>query len=127
MFGAAEDPVSGGRGSCARLARTDPSRGIRGRAHMIDTHESNNSSQDSGESWTLYLLRCRDGSLYTGITTDLQRRLIQHQDGSASRYTRSRRPVRIAYREPCAGRSHALKRERAVKALSRSAKERLIG
>ncbi len=100
---------------------------IRDRARMIGTHEPDESSQDRRKSWTLYLLRCRDGSLYTGITTDLPRRLMQHQDGSASRYTRSRRPVRIVYREPCAGRSHALKRERAVKALSRSAKERLIG
>lgn len=81
----------------------------------------------TGRAWTLYVLRCRDSSLYTGITTDLERRLTQHQEGSASRYTRGRRPVRIVYREPCAGRSHALKRERAVKALSRSAKERLIG
>lgn len=81
----------------------------------------------AGRSWTLYLLRCRDGSLYAGITTDLERRLTQHQDGSASRYTRSRRPVRIVYREPCADRSDALKRERAVKTLSRTAKERLIG
>jgi predicted GIY-YIG superfamily endonuclease len=81
----------------------------------------------AGQAWTLYLLRCRDGSLYAGITTDLERRLTQHREGSASRYTRSRRPVKIVYREPCASRSHALKREHAVKALSHSAKERLIG
>jgi putative endonuclease len=77
-------------------------------------------------SWVLYILRCRDRSLYTGITNDLKRRLIQHRDGLASRYTRSRRPVRIVYRECCASRSAALKREFAVKALSRREKEKLI-
>ena len=77
-------------------------------------------------TWTLYVLRCRDGSLYAGITTDLERRLHQHQDGQASRYTRGRGPVKIVYSEPCASRSQALKRERAVKALSRDAKERLL-
>jgi putative endonuclease len=80
----------------------------------------------SGEAWTLYLLRCHDRSLYTGITTDAERRLAQHQDGTASRYTRSRRPVAMVYRESCASRSEALKREAAVKSLSREAKERLI-
>jgi putative endonuclease len=74
----------------------------------------------------LYLLRCRDGSLYAGITVDLTRRLAQHQDGTASRYTRCRRPVTMVYRERCASRSDALKREYAVKALTREAKERLI-
>ncbi|MFZ5863052.1 MAG: GIY-YIG nuclease family protein [Nitrospirota bacterium] len=84
------------------------------------------ASLSSGQAWTLYLLRCRDRSLYTGITTDAERRLAQHQDGTASRYTRSRRPVTMVYRESCASRSDALKREVAVKALSRQAKERLI-
>jgi putative endonuclease len=84
------------------------------------------SVPESVTAWTLYLLRCRDGSLYAGITTDLERRLVQHQDGRASRYTRGRTPVRMVYRESCATRSEALKREYAVKALSRDAKERLI-
>lgn len=79
-----------------------------------------------GESWTVYLLRCRDGSLYAGITTDMDRRLTQHQTGTASRYTRSRRPVAVVYRESYATRSDASKREAAVKTLSREAKERLI-
>lgn len=81
---------------------------------------------DRAETWTLYLLRCRDGSLYAGITTDPERRLAQHQDGLGSRYTRGRRPVRMVYRESCVTRSEALKREYAVKALPRAAKERLI-
>lgn len=81
---------------------------------------------DGGTRWILYLLRCRDGTFYTGITTDLDRRLTQHQEGAASRYTRGRGPVRIVYRESCANRSEALRRECAVKALSRGRKERLI-
>ena len=76
--------------------------------------------------WILYILRCNDASFYTGITNDLARRFNQHQDGCASRYTRSRRPVRIVYGESCASRSHALRRESAVKALSRKEKENLI-
>lgn len=76
-------------------------------------------------SWTLYILKCKDGSFYAGITNDLERRLNQHRDGRASRYTRSRRPVTVVYRESCESRSHALKRECAVKALSRKEKEEL--
>ncbi len=78
------------------------------------------------DSWLLYIVECRDGSLYTGITNDLDRRLKQHNDGDASRYTRSRRPVVLRYQEPCADRSTALIRELAVKLLSRREKETLI-
>ena len=77
--------------------------------------------------WMLYVLRCRDGSLYTGVTTDVARRLAQHRSGRASRYTRGRLPVRLVYMEPCADRSAALRREATVKRLSRAAKERLVG
>ncbi|HNO77080.1 MAG TPA: GIY-YIG nuclease family protein [Phycisphaerae bacterium] len=76
--------------------------------------------------WFVYLLRCNDGSLYTGITTDVPRRYKQHQAGTASRYTRSRLPVRIVYQEKVADRSAALKRESAIKAMSRSEKLDLI-
>jgi predicted GIY-YIG superfamily endonuclease len=82
--------------------------------------------QNKDRPWILYILRCEDGSFYTGITNDLERRLNQHRDGQASRYTRSRRPVKIVYSESCAGRSDALKRESAVKVLSRKEKEALI-
>jgi predicted GIY-YIG superfamily endonuclease len=68
-------------------------------------------------------LKCGDGTLYTGITNDLARRIRQHNDGSASRYTRSRLPVKLIYDEPCPGRSQALKKEFAVKSLSRQEKE----
>ena len=76
--------------------------------------------------WLVYLLRCRDGSLYTGITNDLPKRLKAHAAGKASRYTRSRLPVRLAYTEPQPSRSAALKREAAIKKLSRRQKDLLI-
>ncbi len=73
--------------------------------------------------WFLYILLCKDGTLYTGITTDLARRVQQHNDGSASRYTRSRLPVKPLYSEFCRGRSQALKKEYAMKQLSRKEKK----
>src|SRR5438552_8797145 len=73
-------------------------------------------------TWFVYLLRCADGSLYTGITNDVPRRIEQHNAGTASRYTRSRLPVILVYQESQASRSHALKRELAIKGLSRQEK-----
>jgi len=77
-------------------------------------------------SWTVYLLRCRDGSLYTGITTDLERRLARHRAGTASAYTRARRPVRLVYRESQPDRPAALRREAALRRLSRAEKLGLL-
>lgn len=76
--------------------------------------------------WFVYILRCADDTLYTGITNDLIRRCDQHNAGTASRYTRSRLPVVLVYQETQATRSLALKRELAIKALSRQQKELLI-
>jgi putative endonuclease len=73
-------------------------------------------------SWAVYLLRCRDGSLYTGITNDLPRRLASHESGKASAYTRSRLPVALAYQELVRDRGTALKREAAIRRLSRGQK-----
>lgn len=70
----------------------------------------------------VYLLRCRDGSLYTGITNNLSRRLASHRSGKASAYTRSRRPLALAYREELPDRGAALKREAAIRRLSRAEK-----
>jgi putative endonuclease len=70
----------------------------------------------------VYLLRCGDDSLYTGITNDLSQRLASHQTGKGSAYTRSRRPVVLAYHEEVTGRSAALKREAAIRRLSRAEK-----
>ena len=76
--------------------------------------------------WFVYLLRCVDGSLYTGITNDLARRCRQHSRGTASRYTRSRLPVALVYQEPQESRSLALRRELAIKRLTRPEKETLL-
>ena len=84
------------------------------------------SERVKADAWFVYILRCSDGSLYTGITTDLGRRIKQHNAGTASRYTRTRLPARIAYQEPHTSRSLALKREWRVKAMSRPEKESLI-
>jgi len=78
------------------------------------------------EAWFVYVLACSDGSLYTGVTVDPDRRVRQHNEGVGARYTRGRRPVRLAHLEPCADRGAALRRERAVKALPRASKLALI-
>jgi putative endonuclease len=75
--------------------------------------------------WLVYLLRCRDGSFYTGIASDLSKRLQTHQDGKASRYTRSRLPVKLVYLESAKNRSAAAKREVVIKRMSRQQKEDL--
>ena len=80
-------------------------------------------------SWTVYILRCADDSLYTGITNDLERRLEEHNhsDQKAARYTRSRRPVSLVYEEHCADRASATRRELDLKSLTREQKLRLLG
>ncbi len=76
--------------------------------------------------WSVYILRCADGTLYTGIARDPLKRLAEHNEGrAAARYTRARRPVALVYFEPAADRSAALKREYAIKRLSRAAKVKL--
>ena len=79
-----------------------------------------------GTNWHLYSLRCGDGPLYTGITTDVARRLEAHRQGRGAKYTRGRGPLELIYQEECGTHSEALKRELEVKALSRMEKERLI-
>jgi putative endonuclease len=76
--------------------------------------------------WSVYILRCRDGTLYTGIAVDLQRRLDAHARGVAAKYTRSRRPVALAYQERQPDRSSALRREAALRRLGRAGKLALI-
>lgn len=72
--------------------------------------------------WWVYILRCRDGSLYSGITNDIGQRLEAHNQGSGAKYTRGRRPVVLIYKEPAADRSEATRRERELKSLSRQEK-----
>ena len=82
----------------------------------------------SGNSgWVVYVLKCRTGQLYTGCTTDLERRLLEHNSGTGGRYTRSRLPVAVVYREEQPSRSEALRRERAIKGMRRSEKLLLVG
>lgn len=76
--------------------------------------------------WYLYILRCADGSLYTGITTDVMRRFEAHQSGKGAKYTRGRSPLELVYQETCGDHSQALKREIAVKALPRAEKLALL-
>jgi predicted GIY-YIG superfamily endonuclease len=77
--------------------------------------------------WHVYIVRCSDETLYTGIARDVEARIAQHNAGSGARYTRSRLPVELVYREAAADRSAALKREYAIKGLSAAAKRRLAG
>ena len=77
--------------------------------------------------WHIYIVRCRDGTLYTGIARILEKRIEEHNSGDAgARYTRSRRPVKLVYVEESPSRSAALKREHEIKRMPRSGKKRLI-
>ena len=79
-------------------------------------------ARPSTDGWFVYMVRCADGSLYTGIAKDVARRCQQHNAGTASRYTRSRLPVEPVYHEAHPGQSSALKREAAIKAMDRRGK-----
>ena len=81
---------------------------------------------ESSRTWCVYLARCGDGSLYTGITNDLQARLEAHNAGKGAAYTRGRLPVWLIWSETATDRSAALRREAAIKRLSRSGKLQLI-
>jgi putative endonuclease len=74
----------------------------------------------------VYVLECADGSLYTGYTTDVERRVAEHDAGEGAKYTRGRTPVELVHTESFDSRSAATRREHEIKALSRAAKERLV-
>jgi len=78
--------------------------------------------------WFVYILRCADNSLYTGVTTDVNKRLDQHNgiDKYGAKYTRSRQPVKLVYQESSISRAEACKREYTIKCLNKSQKENLI-
>ena len=78
------------------------------------------------KDWNVYIVRCADDSLYTGVATDVVARVRRHNDGKGAAYTRSRRPVRLEYVEPGLTRSQALVREAALKRLPRAEKQRLV-
>ncbi len=76
-------------------------------------------------NWTLYIIKCRDGSLYTGITTDLAKRLKRHNEGKAAKYTRGRRPVKLVHSELFDNVSLARKREIEIHSFPRKKKLKL--
>ncbi len=73
-------------------------------------------------SWCVYILKCGDDSLYTGITNNLDKRLLAHEKGTGAKYTKGRGPFTIMYKEACDDRSHASKREAAIKKMSHNEK-----
>ena len=77
-------------------------------------------------TWHVYIIECNDGSLYTGITNDLDKRITAHNAGLGAKYTKSRRPVHLLYSEPAPDRKQASQREYAIKSLQKSAKIDLI-
>jgi len=77
-------------------------------------------------NWVVYILQCADGTLYTGIANDLDRRMVEHELGRGAKYTRGRGPFQLVYKEVCKGRGQALKREIEIKSLSRDQKLRLV-
>ena len=80
----------------------------------------------SDTSWHVYIVRCKDESLYTGIAKELEARIEQHNVGAGAKYTRSRRPVRLVYSETVAGRGAALRREHEIKRMPLASKRRLV-
>jgi len=82
----------------------------------------------NNKQWWVYMVRCADNSLYTGITTNVPRRVQEHnaKNGAAAKYTRSRQPVRLAYQEPVPTRSAATRREGEIRRLKKPGKESLI-
>ena len=84
------------------------------------------ASPQSCYVWTVYILRCGDGTLYTGITNNLIRRLRAHADGTGAKYTRSRLPVTLVYQEEAYTRAEASRREVEIKHFSRKEKDKLI-
>ncbi|HHQ44717.1 MAG TPA: GIY-YIG nuclease family protein [Candidatus Altiarchaeales archaeon] len=78
-------------------------------------------------TYTVYMLKCRDGSLYTGYTNNIRRRLTEHENGRGSKYVRSRRPTQLVYAEEIVGLKEAMRREREIKKLSRKEKMEVAG
>lgn len=78
-------------------------------------------------NWTVYILRCKDNSLYCGMTNDLENRLQMHRAGKGAKYTRGRGPLELVYTEYCPDKSTALRREMAIKKMTRPEKLALIG
>lgn len=93
----------------------------------LEAKQKRKRKKSASDPWFVYLLRCADGSLYTGITNDVNRRLRKHQEGVGARYTRTRRPVSLLYQEKLRDRAAALIRECEVKSFPKKKKEALVG
>lgn len=76
--------------------------------------------------WHVYIIQCVDRSFYTGVAKDVEARVEKHNEGSGAKYTRGRRPVELVYQEPAGDQAAALRRERVIKRMERSAKRKLI-
>ena len=76
--------------------------------------------------WYVYILKCKDTSYYTGITTNIEKRIESHRNGKGAKYTKSRGPFSLVYKEKCKDHSAALKRERSIKKLKKIQKDNLI-
>ena len=81
---------------------------------------------ESKDEWFLYMIRCKNGQLYTGITTDVQRRLAEHQSGKGAKFLRGRGPLQLVFQQKAGSRSEALKLEAAIKKWPKPAKEEFI-
>ena len=77
-------------------------------------------------NWMVYILKCGDGSFYTGITNNIEARMLAHENGKGAKYTKGRAPFSLAYKELCINRSEATKREMDIKKLSQQGKVKLI-
>lgn len=94
---------------------------------LVTEIQNRDEATPNDPGWVVYMVRCVDGSLYTGITTDIDRRVHEHNHNTRSAaYTRARRPVELVYQEACADRSAASRREYAIRRLSVTAKRALI-
>lgn len=91
-----------------------------------DGSASDDAASDHADPWSVYILRCADGSLYTGITNRLEARLTAHNEGRGAKYTRSRLPIELVFEEARPDRSAALRREAEIKTYSRAEKKALI-
>jgi putative endonuclease len=94
---------------------------------LREKSEQDSRPEDAAEAWSVYVVRCSDGSLYTGVAKDAAARVDKHNSGRGAAYTRARRPVELLYREDGFSRGAALVREAAIKALPRDKKRALVG
>lgn len=92
----------------------------------MEAREKEEGIAEGTEEWSVYILRCGDESLYTGIAKDVAKRLKQHSDGKGARYTRTRLPLSVVYQESCSSRTRALVREYELKKLPRAKKLEII-